>query len=127
MRQLDDLAVSVSKEIVEMEKNLKEHPEILKRYYASFSQIDQADKAGLIQKFLAKIDDVKARLATQKETLLQEQKQAESKEQLVDSSLQQRLAVIENQKQALESASAIIRKNQEAFKTGAAPFTQESV
>lgn len=125
--QVDDLIVSVAKEIVEMEKGFKKDNPILQRYYASFSQTDYADKEGLIQKFLIKIDDLKSRLATQKETLVQEQKKASEQEQLINSSQQQRLAVIENQRQSLEIASGIVRKNLEVFQSGKAPLTLHAI
>lgn len=125
--QVDDLAVTVAKDIVEMEKGFNKDNDILKRYYASFSQIDHADTADIIQQFLARLDDLKSRLAAQKESLVQEQKKAVDTDQLINTAQQQRLSVIENQRQAVEIASGIVRKNLETFKSGKAPLTLESI
>lgn len=62
-----------------------------------------------------------------KEALVQEQKKTVDSEQLITTSQQQRLSVIENQRQSLEIASAIVRKNIDTFKSGKAPLALESI
>ncbi len=117
--EYDDAVLSLSKEIVDFDKVLGKNASIAKRYYASFTQVDDADKANLIQKFLARSESMIARIEQQKKSL------GESKS--ADTGSQQTLALLDSQKAALEAAGGIIRKNSADFKAGAKPLTLPAI
>lgn len=120
----EDLAISMAKEIVEMERTLTKSP-ILKRYFASFTQGNQTDKESLIQKFVTRLESIKTKLNAEKETLTQEKKKAIEAKQFFDSVKQQKLTLIESQTQSLDYAIGIIRKNTADFKGGLKPLNED--
>lgn len=121
----DDLLLSLSKEIVEVEKTFgKDHP-ITKRFFASFSQTSENDFA--IQKLIGLMGTLKNKIDTQREKLLQEQKKAEEQNLTLDSSHQHLLSILNNQRQALENASSIIQANLSEFKAGQKPLTAATI
>jgi len=123
----DEMVISIAKEIVDMDKTLGKSSPILKRFYASFTQTAQGDKEALIQKFLTRATALKARLDIDREKIVQEQKQAQEKKQFLDTAQQQQLAVLESNIKSLDSATAIIRKNETDFKGGLKPLTLETI
>lgn len=123
----DDVIIGLAKEIVDVEKTFGKNSPITKRFFASFTQIQTTDKEALIQKFLTRLESLKTKINSQRESLVQEQKKAKEQNLAFDSRQQQLLSVIENQKQALENAAAIVRQNINDFKSGKDPLTLESI
>lgn len=123
----DDLIINIASDLVEANKSLRVNQEMTKRYFASFSQTDSHQKENLMNQFLTRAEALKSTLTTKKENLLQEQKKAEEKQQLVDSGQQQAIALIQNQINTLNQAISIVNQNTAEFKAGQKPLTQDSV
>ncbi|MBN9377646.1 MAG: preprotein translocase subunit SecD [Chlamydiales bacterium 38-26] len=123
----NDLTLSIASEIVEANKALRGHPEIAKRYFASFTQVDSAQKDNLISKFQARAEALKASLSAQLETLTLEQKKAEDSKQIVETSKQQALALLKNQQSTLNQAINILNQRAADFKAGQSPLKVENV
>lgn len=126
-KQMDDVTVSIAKEIVDMDTHFGSDSEIAKRFYASFTQIDSKDRAEMVQKFLARMDSLKSRLNTEIESIESAQKEAQKNEQLISSSDEQLKTVLLNQKLTLEKAATVVRNNQNAFKAGKQPLTTQEI
>lgn len=123
---LDDLIIAVAKEIVDIDTSIgKTNNAIAKRYYATFTQ-NTTDGEGLLQKFLSRADALKSRLTTQYNTLKEEQKKLKD-QGLLESGQVQLLSLLDNQRNALDAASNIIRKNNDLFKTSQKPLTSEQI
>lgn len=123
----DDLIVVLAKEIVEMDNVIgKSNNTIVKRYFASFAQ-NGSDNEGLMQKFISRSDALKTRLTTQANALKEEKKKLEKDGLALEPGQAQLLSVIENQRNALESAGNIIRKNTDLFKQSQKPLTTAQI
>jgi SecD/SecF fusion protein len=125
--RLDDIIIALAKEIVDKEQVLGRSSPITKRFYASFTQVGSKEADGLVQKFTAKMEGLSKQIADQKEVLTKEQTKLKEQGQLLDSSKQQLLAVLDNQQQALQSALTILKKNSEDFGKGSRPLTASGI
>lgn len=124
----DDLIITIAKEIVDVDTTIgKSNSAIAKRYYETFAQSQAGDNDGLIQKFLARIDALKTRLTTQRDALAQEQKKLKDKGLSVETSQEQLLSILDNQRNALDKAAGIIKKNIDTIKAAKKPLTAEEI
>lgn len=124
----DDSIITVAKEIVDADSVFnKSNSAIAKRYYATFAQNNQSDSEGTIQKFLARADALKSRLTTQREAIIQERKKLKEQGLSYDSTQEQLLAVLDNQRSTLEKAAGIIQKNIDTIKAFKKPLTLDAI
>lgn len=123
----DDLILNVASEIVEANKALRSNPEMAKRYFASFTQIDSKQKENLTNKFLERVENLKNSLGEKKEALIQEQKKADENKQIFDASHQQLLALVQKQQNTLNQAIAILNQRAADFNAGSAPLNEKEV
>lgn len=122
--QYDSLVLSVAKELLDVENTFGKNSPIAKRYYATFAQNTTPASESLIQTYIGRAEALKTSLTAQKEALEAEQK---ANTGLTDSSKEQRIVLLEKQRQALESAVSLLQKNAAQFKSPAAPFTEDTV
>ena len=112
----DDALITVAKEIVDADQTFGKENGILKRYFSTLAQNEQQNPEELIQKFTTRADSLKTRLTTQIDAL-KENKGAQP----------QSLALLENQRNALEKAGAILRKRSTEIKASLKPLTAADV
>lgn len=122
--QYDEMVLAVAKEILDAEKVLGHSTPLAKRYFASVTQLDSSKD--LMQKFVARAETQKVNIATKLETLEKEQKKLKESGALQDSAKDQTIAVLKSQRQILESALALIQKNDSQFKS-AKPLTADNI
>lgn len=123
----DDMIIVIAKEIVDIDTAIgKGNAAIAKRYYTSFAQ-NNNDNEGLLQKFLSRADALKSRLTAQYNALSEEQKKLKDQGVSLESGQAQMLSLLDNQRNALDAASTIIKKNNELFKTSQKPLTSEQI
>jgi SecD/SecF fusion protein len=123
----DDLIVTLSKEMIEMERALgKDHP-VFKRYLAFFAQTQNGKADDLVQKFLVRAETFKTRINAQVENLLELKKGLKEKGQFLDTQQQQQLSLWQNQRSTVETANAIIRSHSAALKKAKQPLSFETV
>lgn len=122
-QKLDELAIAIAQEIAQMDSTFGQNSAIAKRYYASFSQSDSADATALPQKLLARLENQKSRLDKESTRLSDEQKKLDKEGIPKDSTQQQTVLNLNNQRLALEKAITVLRKNATLFKAGKKPFT----
>lgn len=124
----DELAISIAKEIVNAETLFSQtNRPIAKRFYANFAQNDLHDNDEIIQKFIARINTLKTRITNQRDAIVQEQKKLKEQGISSDSSQEQLLAMLNNQRSTLEKASAILTKNMESIKAFKKPLTLDAI
>lgn len=116
----DSIAVGLARELVEAEQTLGKNEAIWKRYLASFASSDTS-----IQKFTSRSEALKTKLAGEADAILKEQKKLKEGGQSLSSQKQQQLALLENQRAALENALAILKKHNTDFKTNLKPWSAE--
>jgi SecD/SecF fusion protein len=119
----NDAAIALAKEITDIGESLGETNPISQRYFASFTQSDVKDRDTILQKFLAKMDGIKADLERQRQPLLEEQKKLQKEGSFLDRNEEERLSFINNQYRSLDTAGKIVRNNLKIFKSGKKPWT----
>lgn len=123
----DDIAIALAKEIVDIDQVLGKQSGITKRYFASFSQSNEKDADKLIPKFTAKLEALNKKIKDQRDTLKKEQTALKEKNERLDPSQEQLLAVLENQQNSLTAAIAILTKNSADFQKGQKPLTEAKI
>jgi SecD/SecF fusion protein len=114
-----DQAVALARDIIDAQKTLSKNPEIVKRYYATFTQVDHPDRDNLISKLVTRFETLKTRLDDQHKALA-----AEDKAQKVNSSKSETMALLDKQALTLETASSVLKKNLADFKAGKKPLSR---
>lgn len=126
-KKLDELAIAIAKDIADIDAAFGSSSAIAKRYYQSFSQSTSADASAIPQKLLARLEGLKGRIEKDSSRLVDEQKKLDKEGVPRDSAQQQKITLLNNQRQALDKAVAILRKNADVFKSGKKPYTAEDV
>lgn len=125
--RLNDIVIALAREVADVERTLGASSPIAKRYYASFTQINTPDAAGMVQKFITKAEALKTEIDAQKATIVQEQKKLKDQNALLDANKEQKLSILDNQRSALESGIAIMKKRIADFKAGKKPLTADEI
>lgn len=118
--QYDEAAITLAKQIVDIDSVFGRNSAIVKRYYASFSQINSKESESTTKKFLSRLEEINKKIKEQRDAL---QKMGES----LSPAQEQELVVFNNQLQALESSINILRKNSADFEHGNKPLTVEQL
>lgn len=126
-QKLDDLAISIAKGIADIDTTFGSDSSLAKRYYRSFSQTDSPDAAVLPQKLLGRLENLKTRLEKESHRITEEQKKLDKEGLPNDPSQQQKIAILNNQQQALQKATVVLRKHAGLFKSGKKPFKEAEV
>lgn len=118
----NDLILSLSKEIVEIDALFGKNSAITKRYFSSFSQLDGKEGESLPQKFLLEVETLAKKMGEKKNSLL-----AIQKTETLDPAHEQELKVLETETASLEAAAAILKKNLSQFQQGKKPLSLEQI
>lgn len=120
--------VRLARSIVEYENAFGDHSPVTQRFYASFTQVpSSANRNDLIQKFVAKLEKVSHGFGTSISKLKEDQKQLHEEGKFLDSSAQQQLEILQNQKNIVDSATTIVKRNSSAFENGVPPLDREEL
>ncbi len=120
----DELLLTIAREISEAQKALGKNSPILRRYYATFSQVDLPNRTTAIDKLNGKLSALKARTSTQIKFLAEENKKQEASGGLVDISKSQALTELENQLNLLNTASVALQEHAADFRAGLRPLSR---
>ncbi len=124
----DDEVMHLARSIVEYENAFGDQNPITKRYFASFTQIQNASqRANLIQKFSAKLETLSQKNSKEITSLKEEQSKLQSEGKFLTPMQQQKLEVFESQKEILDAAFAIVKRNSSVFSQGLAPLDPEVI
>lgn len=124
----DDLTIALAKEISDVGNVFgKNSNEIAKRYYATLAQGAGKDADATVKKFQERLDTLKQRITKQVNDLAEEQKTLKAKGSSLDAGQQHLLAVLENQRKAVEGASLFIQKNFDLIKATKKPLTTTEI
>jgi len=123
----DDMVITLSKEMMDVENSLGYDNPLAQRYYASFTQANQKDAGAVISKFLARAETLKTALTQKRDAILLAQKKLKDAGSLEDANQQQLATVLDSQISALTNASAFMRKNSAQFQAGVKPLNEETI
>lgn len=118
----DEAVISLAREISEIEKTFIRSPEIIKRYFKSFSQ-GLEDKSAYLDKILARMKTVKNQLTEAKDKLEKDSEKAKEKGLSLDTSDEQTLTHLQNNIQSLVAAESALKKYGADFKLGETPLS----
>src|ERR1700722_18283504 len=122
-QQSQEIVIQLAQNIVSFTKIYGENTPIAKRYFASFPQVDTADRGQLVQHFISALETAKKNLKTEKEKLLEESEKLKLQGQFLEIAKQQRLELIASREKNLDLASAIVKRNTQDFASGQSPVT----
>jgi len=125
-KQYDEIVLSLARDIVDVDTTFKEQRPIANRYFASFTQSNENQSEGALNKFISRLESQAKLVTTEKNTLKQEQDAQIKKDLQLDGEQAQQLSLLENQEKILLSAAAIIKNNTVSFK-GLKPLTEAEI
>jgi SecD/SecF fusion protein len=124
----DDAAIHLARTIVEYENAFGDQNPITQRYFTSFTQVSGVeDRSDLVHKFTAKLETLSQKTAQNITAIREEQSKLQQEGKFLSSVQQQRLEILENQKNLLGSAAAIVKRNASVFAGGKSPLTEENL
>lgn len=124
----NDEIVRLARSIVEFETTFGEQSPITQRYFASFSQtLGQSNKRDAIHAFTAQLEKISKLLDRQVTSLKNDQDSLQKEGKFLDTLQQQQLEVLENQKNTLEAANTIVRRNKAIFEKSPGILTKEQI
>ncbi len=121
-----DLLINLAQQIVTFTKAFNENTDIAHRYYASFSQIDTADKPALVQQFISSLNTLKEAVKTEKTTLQEESNRLKTQGTFLEPSKQQKLDLLSSREKTLDLALSIVKRNSTHFAQGKTPLNYAS-
>lgn len=125
--QTDDLIVFLAQNIVSFTKVYGEASEASQRYFASFSQLENRNRAQLIQDFSAKLEQLIQKIKKEKSELADERELLKTTGGFLETVKQQRLDLLMTREKILQSASGIVKRNTKAFASGLDPWNFASL
>lgn len=121
-KQYDEIVLSLARNIVDVDSIFKDNRPIANRYFASFTQDAENQADNTLSKFTSRLESQAAIAATEVATLKHEQETQIKNGLQADSELGQQVSILESQVKILNSAAAIVKKQQVSFK-GLKPLT----
>ncbi len=115
-----DLLFLLAQNLLNFTKTIDENSPLAKRYFASFSQIEVADKKQFIDQWLGALEKTKDKVRLDRIALTQKAEQN-------DPEKQQRLEALNQRENLLINAMAIIHRHIDNFAAGKAPLTFASM
>jgi len=125
--QREALVLKIAQHIVSANTILKHSDAVLKRYFASFSQLEIDNREAFIQSFAKVLDQTKDQIKLERISLQSEAQSLQTRGDFLETSKQQRLEILTSQEKTLSDATALIKKHQSVFAQGKTPYTFESV
>ncbi len=126
--ETDDEILHLARSIVEYENAFGDQNPITQRYFASFSQLSGIEnRSDLIHKFIAKIETLSQKISQNTQSIREEQTKLQQEGKFLSSVQQQRLEILENQKNILSSAASIVKRNASTFAKGENPLTRSDI
>ena len=124
----DDDVIHLARTIVEYENAFTDQNPLTQRYYSSFTQVAASDnRRDLIHKFAARLETQSQKIVRTISGIKEEQAKLQKEGKFLTSNQQQRLEVLESQKNLLDSAASIVKRNNSTFEQGQDPMTREAI
>jgi SecD/SecF fusion protein len=124
----DEEIIQLARTLVEYENTFGDQSPISKRYFATFTQVPSSvDRTKLIQSFTLKLEKLSQQLNKTVNSLKDERTKLQNEGKFLSAPELQKLDVFESQKNLLDAAFEIVKRNSAVFQKGDAPLTQESI
>lgn len=125
----EESLLRLARQIVEYETTFGEQSPLTKRYFASFTQIASQDfsKEELLQKFQENLEKLSKKFSDQIASLTEEKTKLQHEEKFLSNEQQQNLDVLSSQKNTVEAALAIVKRNGTLFTDSFAPLTSTAL
>lgn len=124
----DDEIIRLARNIVEYENAFGDQSRVTQRYFATFTQLPTSlDKNEAIHKFTGHLETLSQKMTKNIASLKEEQSKLQGEGKFLTSVQQQKLQVLESQKNLLESAATIVKRNSTTFTQGAEPLKQVEI
>lgn len=114
--------VHLAEQLLSFVKNFGETSDVTKRFFASFSQVDTAQRSSLIDQFAQTLDQTKDQIKLDRIELQSQASTLQSKGEFLETFQQQRLEQLLLQEKTLSDASALVKKHKSVFALGQTPW-----
>lgn len=125
-QQSQEIVSLLAQNILSFTKVYPETSAIAQRYFSTFTQIDSENRSGLVQNFIRALDNARDAVKAEKASLKEESDQLKAQGQFLEIVKQQRLELLSSREKTLDQASAIVKRNSQAFGAGKSPLTFSS-
>ncbi|CRX39030.1 protein translocase subunit SecF [Estrella lausannensis] len=119
-----DTIIMVAQEILETQSALKNDPQLLKRAFAAYSQIEKNGKEN-VDAYLKKSDELLANTKKELETLTKEIAKSKENEDIAGYEMEEAARFLAAQEKSLSEAIAILKKDVSLFKAGKTPMSEK--
>jgi SecD/SecF fusion protein len=120
--QAQELLLGLAQGILSFTKTFGEQSSITQRYFASFTQIESADRAVIVQNFIQALSDAKEKIKKEKTLIQEESERLKKQGQFLDAAKQQQLELLTTREKTLDHALTIVRRNNAFFAQGKNPL-----
>ena len=126
-QQSQEILIQLAQNILSFTKVYGENTPIAGRFFASFTQLDTDDRSRMVQNFIRSLENVKEKIKTEKTVLKEESDKLKNQGQFLEVVKQQKLELLTSREKTLDLATAIVKRNAQAFAAGNAPLTNASL
>lgn len=116
----DDVILALAKELTESKKILGSDKDLMKRWYRSFSQVEEKGKDGVSTAFVAQMKALLGRLAASEKSL-------GSDATNLDGATKAKIQLLQQQQKTLTQAIALVESQASDINSGLAPLTLNEV
>ncbi len=117
-----DLLFMLSQNLLNFTKVFDENSAIAKRYFASFSQVEVANKRQFIDQWIGALERLKDQVRLERIALSQEKETVVGQGKYLDAVKQQRLEWLNNRENLLINSTALVKKHIADFSVGSTPL-----
>jgi SecD/SecF fusion protein len=120
--QSQEILYSLAQNILSFVKTFGENSPLAKRYFASFTQLEEASSSELAGQFLKTMELLFDKIKLERIALQEEEKTLQDAGGFLETAKQQRLDLLTSREKLLSSALEIIRREQQAFSIDRPPL-----
>jgi SecD/SecF fusion protein len=126
-QQFQEIASLLAQNILSFTKVHKESSPVAQRYFSTFTQIESNNRSEMVQNFISALDNAREKVKVEKTALKEEGDQLKTQGQFLEIVKQQRLELLSSREKTLDQASALVKRNAQAFGAGKTPLTFPSL
>lgn len=119
--------IQTAKQILRVTETFGDGSSIANRFYGTLTQTDAPDAASVLNRFIAKMDEVRRSLDLKKLAIQEEQSAKEAKGELIDVAKLEQLDALKQDTGILNAASEVLKKHKEAAEANVKPLTRKQV
>lgn len=119
----EEAALSLSREVIDIDRAFGKNDSITKRYFATFTQDNSKDAKEIPQKFIAQLESYSKHLKEQSAEIKKTQAGLIEKGELANITQEEKILSLDNQAKTFDAATAVLKQNSSSFSQTNEPLT----